>query len=195
MSGRGSGLRSPAAKVVGLLLAAAVVAVVAVAFFAFSHGGPQPAAESPLPVAATGSASAATDPLPAFSLPAPGAGRISAADLKGKPTVINFFASWCSSCWAEIPHIQSAFQDYKGRGLQVVGIGVLDSADSLRWMVNKLRITYPTAYDTSGDTAVKILQLRSMPTTLFVDRQGIVRARWQGFLDQETLQRLIAQIL
>ncbi len=193
MSSRGHGLRSPAAKVVGLLLAAAVVA--AVAFFVFSHEGPQPTVQSPLPVAATGSASAAADPLPAFSLPAPGGGRISAADLKGKPTVINFFASWCSSCWAEIPHIQSASQDYKGRGLQVVGIGVLDSEDSLRWMVTKLHITYPTAYDTSGDTVVKILQLRSMPTTLFVDRQGIVRARWQGFLDQETLQRLIAQIM
>ena len=195
MSSRGHGLRSPAARVFGLLLAAAVVAVVAIAFFVFSQGRPQPTAQSPLPVAATGSASAAADPLPAFSLPAPGGGRISAADLKGKPTVINFFASWCSSCWAEIPHIQSAYNDYQGRGLQIVGIGVLDSEDSLRWMVTKLRITYPTAYDTSGDTVVKILQLRSMPTTLFVDRQGIVRARWQGFLDQETLQRLIAQIM
>jgi peroxiredoxin len=109
--------------------------------------------------------------------------------------VINFFASWCSSCWAEIPHIQSVYNDYQGRGLQIVGIGVLDSEESLRWMVDKLRITYPTVYDTSGDTVVKILQLRSMPTTLFVDRQGIVRTRWQGFLDQETLQRLIAQIM
>jgi peroxiredoxin len=179
-----------------LIAAASVLAVAAVAVFAVSQGRLRQAAETPLPVAATRSAALATaDPLPAFSLPALGGGVMSAADLRGKPAVVNFFASWCSSCWAEIPHIQGAFQDYKRRGLQVVGIGVLDSEDSLRWMVNKLHITYPTVYDTSGDTVVKILQLRSMPTTLFVDRQGIVRARWQGFLDEETLRRLIAQII
>ncbi|MDR7521171.1 MAG: TlpA disulfide reductase family protein [Armatimonadota bacterium] len=182
-------------KALGILVAAGIVAAVGVVLFTRSAGRPQSIAQSPLPIAATGSAAATADLLPAFSLPALGGGTFSAADLKGKPAVVNFFASWCASCWAEIPRIQRAFQDHKAQGLQVLGIGVLDSEDSLRWMVDKLRITYPTVYDPSGHTVVKILHLRSMPTTLFVDRQGVVRARWQGFLDQETLRRLIAQIL
>ncbi len=179
----------------GLLLAGGVFVAAAIALLVFSAGRPQPAAQPPLPIAATGSPATASDPLPAFHLPALGGGEVSAADLRRKPAVVNFFASWCPSCWAEIPHIESASRNYRGKDLQVLGIGVLDSEESLRWMVSKLRITYPTVYDTSGETVVKILQLRSMPTTLFVDRQGIVRARWQGFLDKETLQRLIAKIL
>ncbi len=179
----------------GVRLAAGVFAAAAIAVFILSAGRPQPAGQPPLPIAATGSAATASDPLPGFRLPSLGGGAISAADLKGKPAVVNFFASWCPSCWVEVPHIEAASKDYRNKGLQVLGIGVLDSEDSLRWMVGKLGITYPTVYDTSGETVVKILQLRSMPTTLFVDRQGIVRARWQGFMDKETLQRLIAQIL
>ena len=194
MKDRGRQVGSRMTKALGILVAAGIVAALGLLLFGRPAGRPQSIAQSPLPVVATGSATTA-DPLPAFSLPALGGGTFSAADLKGKPAVVNFFASWCSPCWAEIPHIQRAFQDYKAQGLQVLGIGVLDSEDSLRWMVDKLRITYPTVYDTSGDTVVKILQLRRMPTTLFVDRQGIVRVRWQGFLDEETLRRLIAQIL
>ncbi len=195
MDGRGHQARSRSRTPFRLLLGGGAVAAVAIALFVLSAGRQRPAAQLPLPIAAAGSAASASNPLPAFSLPALGGGVFTAADLKGKPAVINFFASWCSSCWAEIPHIEATFKDYRRQGLQVLGIGVLDSEDSLRWMVNKLRITYPTVYDTSGDTVVKVLQLRSMPTTLFVDRQGVVRVRWQGFMDKETLRRLIAQVL
>lgn len=195
MNGRGHQARSRSRTPFRLLVAASAVVAVAIALFVLLTGRPQPAAQSPLPIAATGSAASASDPLPAFILPALGGGVFNSADLKGKPAVINFFASWCPSCWVEIPHIQAAFQDYKGQGLHVLGIGVLDSEESVRWMVSKLGITYPTAYDTKGDTVGNILRLRAMPTTLFVDRQGIVRVRWQGFLDKETLRRLIGQIL
>lgn len=195
MNDRGHQARSHSRTPFRLLVAASAVVAVAIALFVLLTGRPQPAAQSRLPIAATGSAASASDPLPAFRLPALGGGVFTAADLKGKPAVINFFASWCSSCWAEIPHIQAAFQDYKGQGIHVLGIGVLDSEESVRWMVSKLGITYPTVYDTKGDTVGNILRLRAMPTTLFVDRQGIVRVRWQGFLDKETLRRLIGQIL
>lgn len=194
MNSRGHHMRSR--TLLRLLFTAGIVAAAAIALFVLSVGRPQqPAAQSPIPIAASGSGASSSDPLPAFRLPALGGGVLTAADLKGKPAVINFFASWCASCWAEVPHIQTAFEEYKGRGLQVLGIGVLDSEESVRWMVGKLRITYPTVYDSKGDTVGNVLRLRSMPTTLFVDRQGIVRVRWEGFLDKETLHRLIAQIL
>lgn len=195
MNAQGHRPRPRSRNILGLVVAAGAVVVVGIALVFLLAGRQQPAVQSPLPIAASSSGAAASEPLPAFSLPALGGGAISAADLKGKPAVINFFASWCATCWAEIPYIETAFKDYRKQDLQVLGIGVLDSQDSLRWMVGKLRITYPTVYDTSGDTVTKILKLRGMPTTLFVDRQGVVRARWQGFLDEETLRRLIAQIL
>ncbi len=170
MSGRGCALPSPASIALGLLIAAILIS-------------------------ASGAAAASPDLLPAFSLTALRGGLVSAADLKGKPAVINFFASWCASCWAEIPFLQAAHQTYSARGLRVLGIGVLESEDTMRSMVTRLGITYPTVYDASGDTVVKALRLRSMPTTLFVDRQGVVRVRWEGFLDKDTVFRLVGQIL
>lgn len=171
------------------------LAVPIAALFILLVERPQPLAQPPLPIAESRPARQASGPLPAFRLPALGGGVVSATDLRGSPVVINFFASWCPSCWAEIPHLQRASQELHGRGLRILGISVLDDEGSLRWMVRKLGITYATVYDTQGDTVGNVLRLRTMPTTLFVDRQGIVRTRWEGFLDEETLHRLIGQIL
>jgi hypothetical protein len=77
----------------------------------------------------------------------------------------------------------------------MLGVGVLSAEDDLRSMVHRLRITYPVAYDLNGLVSVQAFGLRNVPTTLFVDRQGVVRARWEGAVDRETLRRLIAQIL
>jgi peroxiredoxin len=178
-----------------LLLVAGALAAGALGLGLRAFGRPHLAAPPALPIAATGSAVTASEALPAFALPMLGGGQLTAADLKDRPVVLNFFASWCPSCWVEIPHLARVYDEHRRRGLVVVGVGVLDSEESLRWMVTRLRIPYPTAYDSSGETVVRILQLRAMPTTLFVDRQGRVRIRWQGLLDETTLRDLVGQIL
>ncbi len=178
-----------------LLLVAGALAAGALGLGLRAFVRPQPASSPPLPLAATGSAATASEALLAFVLPALGGGQLTAAELRDRPVVLNFFASWCPSCWAEIPHLARVYEEHRRSGLAVVGIGVLDSEESLRWMVTRLRIPYPTAYDASGDTVVRILQLRAMPTTLFVDRQGRVRVRWHGLLDEATLRELVARIL
>lgn len=77
----------------------------------------------------------------------------------------------------------------------MLGIGVLDDAGAQKWMIGRLGITYPTVYDVSGEVVTKVLRLRRMPTTIFIDRRGIVRAKWEGILDEATLRREIAKIL
>lgn len=134
-------------------------------------------------------------PIPEFSLPAPSGEMLAISKFRGRPIVINFFASWCPSCWAEIPHLVKASTENRKQGLVVLGIGVLDDAGAQKWMIGRLGITYPTVYDVSGEVVTKVLRLRRMPTTIFIDRRGIVRAKWEGILDEATLRREIAKIL
>lgn len=153
-----------------------------------------------VPPGSTGAAAAsrtasAPDRLFAFTMPTLDGGTISAAQLKGQPAVIKVFASWCPRCWVSLPHTEAVYNEYAQRGLRVIGVGVLSAEDDLRSMVHRLRITYPVAYDLNGLVSVQTFGLRNVPTTLFVDRQGVVRVRWEGTMDRETLRRLIAQIL
>jgi len=133
--------------------------------------------------------------MPAFTLPAPGGGARALASFTGKPLVLNFFASWCPSCWAEIPAITAVYEAFSPRGLQVLGIGVLDDARSQAEMVRRLRIPYPTVYDAEGRVVGEVLKLRSMPTTVLVDRHGVVRFKWEGVLDEATLRREVVKWL
>ena len=154
------------------------------------------APSTPLPtVSGPGTAvSAGGENLPSFALPALRGGTFTSAELRGKPAVINFFASWCTSCWAEIPAFEAIHKEYASRGLVVLGIGVLDDAETQGWMVQKLGITYPTVYDVKGDVVGGGLKLKAMPTTLFVDRSGTIRTRWQGRLDETVLRRELSKI-
>ncbi len=148
-----------------------------------------PTASGPGALAATGG-----ERLPTFTLPALRGGTFNSAALRGKPAVINFFASWCTSCWGEIPAFEAIHRQYAPHGLVVLGIGVLDDADAQTWMVQKLGITYPTVYDERGDVVGGVLRLKVMPTTLFVDRSGTIKSRWQGRLDESILRRELRKI-
>lgn len=91
--------------------------------------------------------------------------------------------------------MKALYEEYHPRGLQLLGIGVLDDADSQSWMVRKLGIPYPTVYDASGETVSQTFRLRAMPTTLLVGADGIVRVRWEGFVDEDTLRREVEKAL
>lgn len=134
-------------------------------------------------------------PLPQFTLPTPTGGALTLSHFEGRLLLVNFFGSWCPSCWLEVPLMKELYEEYRSRGLQLLGIGVLDDADGQRWMVRKLGIPYPTVYDASGDTVSQTFRLRAMPTTILVGADGIVLARWEGFVDAETLRREVEQAL
>ena len=134
-------------------------------------------------------------PMPQFELPALRGEKFSLSAFEGHPIVINFFASWCESCWTDVRHINALYEEYRTRGLAVLGIGVLDNRDAQAWMVKKFSITYPTVYDATGEIVGKVLKLRSTPTTVLVDRGGVVIVRWEGRLDEQTLRHEVEKLL
>jgi len=135
-------------------------------------------------------------PAPGFVLESlEGDEEISLADFRGRPVVLNFWASWCGPCKDEAPMLQSAWERYDDRGLVVLGIDAQDLRVDGRRFAERYGLTYPLAYDGNGSTLGRY-GLTGFPETWFVSRSGrLVGEHVTGALDEETLERNIQVLL
>jgi peroxiredoxin len=113
-------------------------------------------------------------PAPNFQLKRIDGGRVSLADLRGKPAVIVFWSAWCSSCKEEAPRINALADEYERKGVRVLGIDIKDSAARTESGVREFGIRYSVARDPDASVA-HAYQVRGTPTIVFLDREGIVR--------------------
>jgi cytochrome c biogenesis protein CcmG/thiol:disulfide interchange protein DsbE len=98
-----------------------------------------------------------------------GDGAISLDDFRGKPVVLNFWASWCLPCKEETPELVAFAKAHPG--IQVVGIAIDDEAKDSRAFAEEYRVTYPLGSDSEGDTQ-NIIGFPGLPATYFLDAQG-----------------------
>ena len=169
-----------------LILASWLVAGVAalVALLTVNVAGPGAAVDTPV----------VGRPAPDFDLQTLDGGRLSLAELRGSPVVVNFWASWCIPCREEAPLLTAAARDYEGQGLRVVGIVYQDNAASARDFMDRYSQTYPGLLDPDGRTAIDY-GVFGIPETFFIDRDGIVRSRQVGPVTKEGLDRQIREII
>jgi cytochrome c biogenesis protein CcmG, thiol:disulfide interchange protein DsbE len=98
-----------------------------------------------------------------------GGGTISSVDLKGKPLIVNFWASWCDPCRREAPLLEKTWNAYRDQGLTVLGVDVNDAPDNALAFVAEHGITYPVVTDPDDSLAGKLLKVEGLPQTFFVD--------------------------
>jgi cytochrome c biogenesis protein CcmG/thiol:disulfide interchange protein DsbE len=114
-----------------------------------------------------------------------GEGALSLDDLAGKAVVVNFWASWCIPCKDEAPVLQETYEQYRDRGLVVLGIDAQDFREDARRFAKRFGLTYPLVYDGKGSTLGK-WGVTGFPETFFVDRSGnLVGERIAGPVDVE----------
>jgi cytochrome c biogenesis protein CcmG, thiol:disulfide interchange protein DsbE len=132
-------------------------------------------------------------PAPSWSEPSLPGPTLSLASLHGKAIYLNFFATWCPPCNEEAPAIDSLARAYAGRGLQVVGVDVLENARKASAFRTEHRLVYPVVVD-SG-TLRDQYQVNGLPVHVFIDRGGIVRKIVVGELSPAAMRTNVERVL
>jgi len=132
-------------------------------------------------------------PAPAFSLEGLHGGRTSLADFRGRPLIVNFWASWCIPCREEFPLLRAALDRHAAAGLEVVGIVHDDDPASADHFAATYGATWPLALD-PADEAWRAYGGTFLPLTFFVGRDGVVRAVSYGTPTEAALDAQIAKI-
>ncbi len=115
------------------------------------------------------------------------------AGYRGRPLVVNFFASWCPPCVAEMPDFEDVHQDYAGE-VAFLGLNLQDSVDSGRRLVERTGVTYDIGRDPDG-TLFQAFGGIAMPTTVFVDADGQVVEVYSGALTADALRDRVTELL
>jgi cytochrome c biogenesis protein CcmG, thiol:disulfide interchange protein DsbE len=134
-------------------------------------------------------------PAPPFDLASvAGSGRVALSGYRGRLLVVNFWASWCDPCRREAPGLQEVWTEYRGRGVQFVGIDHMDGRSSARAFIAELGLTYPVGWDPTGEVAARY-GLRGLPTTLVIGPDGRVMFRLLGPVEATTIRDLLERAL
>ena len=123
---------------------------------------------------------------------------ISLSDYKGKVLFLNFWATWCPPCRAEIPDFVEAYGEHKTKGLEILGIS-LDSKgkEAIVAFVDKYKINYPVVLETRNTTEQLIDDYQPgqfIPTTIVIDKQGRIRNKQVGQMSKDMLLKYFQQL-
>lgn len=114
----------------------------------------------------------------------------------GKKVILNFWATWCTLCKQEMPHLQSFYERYKDQGVEIVAVNVTDQ-DKGKNAVAKIAEEYGLSFDILLDEegyAGMEYQIISLPTSFFIDEEGQIMEAIAGPMDEDLIEDLINQI-
>ncbi len=112
-------------------------------------------------------------PAPDFSLAGVDGQTRHLADLIGQPVILNFWATWCPPCQAEMPALQALAGDDGNQGITVLGVNQAEGLDQVRGFLQNKGIDFPVVLDTNAAVS-QAYRVRSLPTTFFIDREGVI---------------------
>lgn len=165
------------------LVAAAVLPLILLAVLAWRVLGPASA-----PGAVIGA------PAPQFALADLDGNPVRLSDLRGRPVIVNFWASWCGPCVAEFPLLQRALADHRADGLAIVGVVFDDRSEAARAFLQRMGTNWPAVMDPNAEVA-NAYGISAPPASFFIDRQGRIAGREIGQLSSADLATQLAMIL
>lgn len=132
---------------------------------------------------------------PAFALKDLGGRVTRLSDYRGKVVLINFWATWCPPCLAEMPELIKWQKEFEGGGLQIIGVTYPpEDPGRVRSLVKRLKVNYPILLGTEKVAALYDVA-EALPVTVIIDREGKVRDRIIGIIDPEEFEQKIKPLL
>ncbi|HEX4826553.1 MAG TPA: TlpA disulfide reductase family protein [Candidatus Polarisedimenticolaceae bacterium] len=135
--------------------------------------------------------------VPDAKIPLAAGGVFDVASARGGVLIIDYWASWCTPCLQELPHLEKLFESRSAKGLTVLAINVDEDAATARASAKKIGLTMTIALNDNEFFRKLNVQQLSLPTTLVVDRQGRMRGRWNGYRtgDENDIAALVDTLL
>jgi peroxiredoxin len=138
---------------------------------------------------------------PNFALKDPSGKTVELKQFRGKPVLLNFWATWCAPCKDEMPELEQLYRQYKDQGLVVLGVSI-DDASSTKQVPDVLKegspsvgsYTFPVALDVKQDV-MRQYHLFGVPSSFFIDRDGVVRVVQPRVMDRSTMLDGLKHIL
>lgn len=133
---------------------------------------------------------------PEFQLQTLEGREVKLSDYKGKKVILNFWATWCPPCKAEMPHMQEFYLNQQNDNVEILAVNLTTAeknTNDIGKFVKDYGLTFPILLDTKGDIG-ETYQAFTIPTSYIIDSQGIVRKKIVGPMDKEMMEQLIKSI-
>ncbi len=110
---------------------------------------------------------------------------VSLSDFRGKPVLVNFWASWCPPCRSEMPYIQEIYEEWSDKGLVILAVDIGESPSTVENFMQSYNLTFPALLDINQAVALEY-NIRGIPTTFLIDKDGIIQDKMIGAFQNKT---------
>jgi len=129
---------------------------------------------------------------PDFELQSLSGKSVTLSSLRGRPVIVNFWATWCAPCILEMPNLEKFYQRYAGE-FEILAVNAGESEEDVRRFVEKIGVTFPILLDPQIETQF-LYRVRGLPTTFIVNGDGIIEAVHLGLLSEKQLSGYLAEV-
>ena len=120
---------------------------------------------------------------------------ISLSDFKGKTVILNFWATWCGPCQYETPFFQAIHNEQSGKGVVILAIDIKESPATVKNFANSKGVSFPILLDTEAKVAQKYCLPGALPITIFINAEGVIKARKIGaFRSEAELESMLKSL-
>ncbi len=134
------------------------------------------------------------EPAPDFTLVDLDGNQVSLSDFRGEAVFLNFWATWCPPCRAEMPEIEALYQDYKDKDVVVIGIDIRETREEVLQYIQEGGYSWTFVLDTIGEVTTSY-EVPAIPTSFFIDGDGIIRAVRIGAMTKRVMEDELAKAM
>lgn len=116
------------------------------------------------------------------------------SDFRGQPVWLNFWATWCPPCRAEMPDINAVYAEYAPKGLVILALSLGEDGETVRQYVQKAEMKFTVGLDSRREIA-SIYRVAGIPTHIFIDRDGVIRDMQVGGMSRDTMKKKLEKVM